>query len=168
VVQDRLEAALADEQQALQEWEVMDTQLQEAELERATLIAAKTKAKELALEKAQVAESSLEGLKDNYRELRRREERMLREVKEAEASGEQLSADIELQAEKLRRERQMWTERIAAAEEDRRLLFGEAQARAAHPPPALREAREACDSCLEADAAAYCCLMLPDAACSCS
>jgi len=128
VVQDRLEAALADEQQALQEWEVMDTQLQEAELERATLIAAKTKAKELALEKAQVAESSLEGLKDNYRELRRREERMLREVKEAEASGEQLSADIELQAEKLRRERQMWTERIAAAEEDRRLLFGEAQA----------------------------------------
>ena len=105
----------------------MDTALQEAELERATMIAQKTKAKELALEKAQVAESGLEGLKENYRELRRREEKVLREVKEAEAKGEEQSRELDAQAEALRRERQMWTEQIAAAEEDRKLLFGEAQ-----------------------------------------
>ena len=105
----------------------MDAQLQEAELERATLIAAKTKSKELALEKAQVAESSLEGLKESYRELRRREEKVLREVRDAEQKGEEMSRELDLKAESLRRERTMWLERISSAEEDRRLLFGEAQ-----------------------------------------
>lgn len=124
---ERLEVVMVEEQQVLQEWEAVDKQLQEAEHERATLVAQKTKAKELALEKAQVAESSLEGLKEQYRELRRREEKMLREVKEAEQAGEALSRDLDAQAESKRRERQMWNERIAAAEEDRRLLFGEAQ-----------------------------------------
>ena len=124
---ERLEAVMAEEQQVLQEWEQMDTMLQEAELERATLVASKTKAKELALEKAQVAESGLEGLKEQYRELRRREEKMLREVREAEQAGEALSKDLDMQTEAMRRERSMWLERIGAAENDRKLLFGEAQ-----------------------------------------
>ena len=93
-VQERLEAAMADEQATLSEWERFDTELQEAELERATLVATKTKAKELALEKAQAAEASLEGLKENYRDLRRREERMLREARDSEAQGERQSAAL--------------------------------------------------------------------------
>ena len=50
--------------------------------------------------------ATLEGLKENYRELRRREERMLREVKEAEEAGEVQSRELELEADSLRRERQ--------------------------------------------------------------
>lgn len=126
-VKERLEAAMADEQAHLQEWEKADARLQEAEVERATVVGQKTKAKELALEKAQVAESSLEELKEKYRDLRRREERILRAVREAEAEGGQQARDLELQAENLRRERATWTERIEAAEEDRKVLFGEAQ-----------------------------------------
>jgi hypothetical protein len=105
-VKERLEAAMADEQAHLQEWEKADARLQEAEVERATVVGQKTKAKELALEKAQAAESSLEELK---------------------AEGGQQARDLELQAENLRRERATWTERIEAAEEDRKVLFGEAQ-----------------------------------------
>ena len=52
---------------------------------------------------------------------------MLREVRDAEQQGEAQSRELDLQADQLRREKQMWLERIAAAEEDRRLLFGEAQ-----------------------------------------
>merc|ERR1719353_1289894 len=102
---------MADEQAALQEWERVDGLLHEAELERSTLVAAKTKAKELALEKAQVAEASLEELKEKYRDLRRREEKMLRAVREAEAAGEDEQRALEAQTEALRRERAMWMER---------------------------------------------------------
>ena len=87
----------------------------------------KTKAKELALEKAQVAEASLEELKEKYRDLRRREEKMLRAVREAEKNGEDQSRALDAEGEALRRQRQMWTERITAAESDRQALFEEAQ-----------------------------------------
>ena len=53
-MKERLEGALADEQVVMAEWERLDSQLQAAELDRATVTAAKLKAKELALEKAQV------------------------------------------------------------------------------------------------------------------
>ena len=78
-------------------------------MDKATYLGAKQKEKEAALEKAQVAESSLEELKDKFRELRRQEgpspspnpspnpnrnpslrrqeEAMLREVETAEAEG---------------------------------------------------------------------------------
>ena len=52
-----------------------------------SFLSTKQKEKELALEKAQVAESSLEELKERFRELRRQEEKMLREVEQAEADG---------------------------------------------------------------------------------
>ena len=126
-MRERLEAAMADEQTHLEEWEKADAALQEAELERANVVAQKAKAKELALEKAQVAEASLEELKERYRELRRREEKMLRAVREAEASGREQSQTLDLKAEALQREQAMWMERIAAAEADRQALFGEAQ-----------------------------------------
>ena len=42
-------------------------------MDKATYLGAKQKEKEAALEKAQVAESSLEELKDKFRELRRQE-----------------------------------------------------------------------------------------------
>ena len=53
-MKERLEGAIADEQAVMAEWERLDSQLQAAELDRATVTAAKLKAKELALEKAQV------------------------------------------------------------------------------------------------------------------
>lgn len=74
-----------------------------------------------------MAESSLEELKEKYRELRRREEKMLRAVRDAEAGGEQQARELDLQAESLRHSRYTWTERITAADEDRKALFGEAQ-----------------------------------------
>ena len=48
-------------------------------------------------------------------------------VREAEQAGEALSKDLDMQTEAMRRERSMWLERIGAAENDRKLLFGEAQ-----------------------------------------
>ena len=57
----------------LRRWQHLDEQLQEAEVEKATYLGAKGKEKVAALEKAQVAESSLEELKDKFRELRRQE-----------------------------------------------------------------------------------------------
>ena len=57
----------------LRRWQHLDEELQEAEVEKATYLGAKGKEKEAALEKAQVAESSLEELKDKFRELRRQE-----------------------------------------------------------------------------------------------
>ena len=111
----------------MDEWSKVDAQLQEAELERTTVVASKQKAKELALEKAQVAEASLEELKESYRELRRREEKALRAVRDAEAAGETAKATLDAQMEALRQERATWEERLASAEEDRQALFGEAQ-----------------------------------------
>jgi len=125
-MKERLEGALTDEQTVMAEWDTLDGQLQEAELERATLVAAKQKAKEAALEKAQVAEAGLEELKESYRELRRKEEKMLRTVREAEAKGASESAALDQRAEALRHEREMWAERLKAAEEDRQALFKEA------------------------------------------
>ena len=52
-------------------------------MDKASFLGAKQKEKEAALEKAQVAESSLEELKEKFRELRRQEENMLREVEAA-------------------------------------------------------------------------------------
>ena len=105
----------------------VDAQLQEAELEKASLVAAKSKAKELALERAQVAEASLDELKERYRDLRRREEKMLRAVREAEKLGVEQSRSLDLQAEALRRERTMWKDYITAADKDRHALFAESQ-----------------------------------------
>ena len=51
---------------------------------------------------------------------------MLREVRDSEAQGERQSAALDLQAGNKRREMQRWHEHVAAGEEDRRLLFGEA------------------------------------------
>ena len=70
--------------------------------------------------RGQVAESSLEELKETYRELKRMEEKTLRAVREAAA--------LDQQADALRKAKTMWAERLAAAQADRQALFMEAQA----------------------------------------
>lgn len=126
-VREQLEAALIDEQAHLQNWQATDTELREAELNRSTHVSQKAKAKELALEKAQLAEASLGELKERYREVRYREERTMRAVNEAERSGKDRARALNMQAEALRRERAVWTRRIITSEADRRALFCEAQ-----------------------------------------
>ena len=73
-----------------------------------------------------MAEAGLEELKESYRELRRKEEKMLRTVREAETKGTSESAALDQRAEALRHEREMWAERLKAADEDRLALFKEA------------------------------------------
>lgn len=126
-MRERLEGAMADEQDAMAAWSRLDAELQAAELDRATVVAAKQKAKELALEKAQVAESGLEELKEAYRELKRKEEKTLRSVREAEKQGALESTQLDLQADGLKHSKITWAERLKAADEDRKALFDEAQ-----------------------------------------
>ena len=77
--------------------------------------------------RGQVAESSLEELKETYRELKRMEEK-LRAVREAEQQGKLEAAALDQQADALRKAKTMWAERLAAAQADRQALFMEAQA----------------------------------------
>jgi len=123
----KLEAALVDEQDVLKQWSKLDEQLQEAEIEKAQLVTAKQREKEVALEKAQLAEASLEELKENYRNLRRQEEKSLKDISDAESAGEEAARSLDEQAERLRHQKQLWTDQLHAAEVDRRQLFGEAQ-----------------------------------------
>ena len=69
MIRERLEAALVEEQQVLSQWTRLDEELQQAEVDRARLLATKVKEKEIALEKAQIGESSLEELKDTCVEI---------------------------------------------------------------------------------------------------
>ena len=78
--------------------------------------------------RGQVAESSLEELKETYRELKRMEEKTLRAVREAEQQGKLEAAALDQQADALRNAKMMWAERLAAAQADRQALFKEAQA----------------------------------------
>jgi len=123
----KLEAALVDEQDVLKQWAKLDEQLQEAEIEKAQLVTAKQREKEVALEKAQVAEASLEELKENYRNLRRQEEKSLKDISDAESASEEAARSLDEQAERLRHQKQLWTDQLHAAEVDRRQLLGEAQ-----------------------------------------
>lgn len=126
-VRERFEAALSDEQAHMQNWQAVDATLHNAELNRSTHVSQKVKAQELALEKAQLAEASLGELKERFRELRHREERAMRALYEAERSGQDQARALNMQAEALRQERAIWTQRIVATEADRRASFHEAQ-----------------------------------------
>mmetsp|Transcript_3771 Transcript_3771/g.11170 ORF Transcript_3771/g.11170 Transcript_3771/m.11170 type:complete len:563 (+) Transcript_3771:3-1691(+) len=123
----RLEAAVVDEHDVLRVWQRLDGELQEAEVEKATLVAAKQKEKEVGLEKAQLSEGSLEELKEQYRGLRRAEERGLKDLSDAEAQGLEELGRLEADAARLRAQKQGWLDQLAAAEADRQTLFGEAQ-----------------------------------------
>ena len=90
----RLELAVVDEQAILKKWQRLDEELQEAEVEKAAALATKNKEKEAALGRAQLAEASLEELKEGYRELRRKEEKVLREVEQAELDGQRELAEL--------------------------------------------------------------------------
>ena len=118
-------------------WHRLDEELQEAEVEKGTLVTAKQKEKEIALEKAQLAETALEELKESYRGLRRQEERGLKEISDAEVEGEEEVLRLETDGERLRRQKQSWLDQLAAAELDRKTLFGEAQ----NVEAAMREER---------------------------
>ena len=96
-------------------------------LDKASFLSTKQKEKELALEKAQVAESSLEELKERFRELRRQEEKMLREVEQAEADGRDALDALVRESDALKASKAAAGERRAAAERDRAALFAEAQ-----------------------------------------
>ena len=123
----QLEATVLEEQEILRKWQQLDEELQEAEVDKASFLGAKQKEKEVALEKAQVAEASLEELKEGYRELRRKEEKVLREVEQAELDGQRELAELKEGHAALGRQKEMWSERLAAADEDRAALFGETQ-----------------------------------------
>ena len=123
----RLELAVVDEQAILKKWQRLDEELQEAEVEKAAALATKNKEKEAALGRAQLAEASLEELKEGYRELRRKEEKVLREVEQAELDGQRELAELKEGHAALGRQKEMWSERLAAADEDRAALFGETQ-----------------------------------------
>ena len=123
----KLEATITEEQDILRRWQDLDEELQEAEVDKATFLGAKQKEKEAALEKAQVAESSLEELKEKFRELRRQEEKMLREVETAEAEGRDAVDLLLRESEALKARKAASGERRASAERDRASLFAEAQ-----------------------------------------
>ena len=112
---------------------------QEAEVDKASFLGAKQKEKEVALEKAQVAEASLEELKEKFRELRRQEEKMIKAVEAAEAEGSGLVDVLKREGAALQARKQAALERRGAAEKDRAALFSEAAGRRA---PAARRARE--------------------------
>ena len=96
-------------------------------MDKATFLGAKQKEKEAALEKAQVAESSLEELKEKFRELRRQEEKMIKAVEAAEAEGSGLVDVLKREGAALQARKQAALERRGAAEKDRAALFAEAQ-----------------------------------------
>ena len=100
---------------------------QEAEVDKASFLGAKQKEKEVALEKAQVAEASLEELKEKFRELRRQEEKMIKAVEAAEAEGSGLVDVLKREGAALQARKQAALERRGAAEKDRAALFSEAQ-----------------------------------------
>jgi len=79
------------------------------------------------LEAAKGGQSGLEELKEAYRELKRKEEKTLRSVREAEKQGALESTQLDLQADGLKHSKITWAERLKAADEDRKALFDEAQ-----------------------------------------
>ena len=120
----RLELAVVDEQAILKKWQRLDEELQEAEVEKAAALATKNKEKEAALGRAQLA-GRRSKLKEGYRELRRKE-KVLREVEQAELDGQRELAELKEGHAALGRQKEMWSERLAAADEDRAAL-GETQ-----------------------------------------
>ena len=89
----RLELAVVDEQAILKKWQRLDEELQEAEVEKAAALATKNKEKE----RRSAARSSprrRSRLKEGYRELRRKEEKVLREVEQAELDGQRELAEL--------------------------------------------------------------------------
>ena len=123
----KLEGTIGEEQEILRRWQDLDEELQEAEVDKASFLGAKQKEKEVALEKAQVAESSLEELKEKFRELRRQQEKMLAEVETAEAEGCDAVDLLVRECEGLKARKTAAGERRASAERDRASLFAEAQ-----------------------------------------
>ena len=123
----QLEATVLEEQEILRKWQQLDEELQEAEVDKATFLGAKQKEKEVALEKAQVAEASLEELKEKFRELRRQEEKMIKAVEAAEAEGSGIVDELKREGAALQARKQAALEKRAAAESDRAALFAEAQ-----------------------------------------
>ena len=112
----KLEGALVDEQDVLKEWGKLDEELQEAEVEKASLVTAKQREKEVALEKAQLAEAGLEELKEAYRAKRREEEKSLKYVSDAEVEGQEAAWRLDEQLEQLRSRKGMWIDQLRAAE----------------------------------------------------
>ena len=101
-------------------------------LDKASFLSTKQKEKELALEKAQVAESSLEELKERFRELRRQEEKMIKAVETAEAEGQSAVGELQRENAALHARKAAAVERRLEAERDRAALFAEAQQQAGH------------------------------------
>ena len=124
----KLEETITEEQEILRKWQQLDEELQEAEVDKASFLGDKQREKEVSLEKAQVAEASLEDLKEKFRELRRQEEKMIKAVESAESEGRDAVDGLQRENAVLQTRKTAAVERRVAAEKDRTALFAEAQA----------------------------------------